>query len=131
MRPIWLQSAAPVNVAKYISSAASARAPGHVHAPTPRPYNDARQSTQQVLLDVCTCMSWPKTLFESSSKLQSMAHTRTSHSACTMLQQRQRIHAVFCGILQSKPIGLQLPSTHHRRERVEFKTRRVQGNIRV
>ena len=55
VRPIWPQSAAPVNVAKYILSTAYVRVPGRHHAPTPRPEDDAQQSTKQVIPDVCTC----------------------------------------------------------------------------
>ena len=50
--PIWPESAAPVNVAKYISSTANVLVLGRLQTPTPRPDNDARQSTKQVLLDV-------------------------------------------------------------------------------
>ena len=58
---IWPDSAAPVNVAKYISSTASVLVPGRLQAPTPRPDNVARQSTQQVILGVCTCsLRWPQ-----------------------------------------------------------------------
>ena len=61
VQPIWPQSAAPVNVAKYISSTASVLVPGRLRTQTPRPDNDARQSTKQVILVVCTCsLCWPK-----------------------------------------------------------------------